>query len=187
MNQVVLTTPISEKMIASLCAGDRVLLSGAVYTARDAAHKRLMALVEKSERLPLDLSGQVMYYCGPTPAKPDRVIGSAGPTTSSRMDGYTPEFLKATGLKAMIGKGNRSPAVVEAMVKNKCVYFAAVGGCGALIAKAVVASSVVCYEDLGPEAVCRLEVRNMPLIVAIDSNGNNLYTDGPKEFRKSKN
>jgi fumarate hydratase subunit beta len=184
MNPLKLTSPLSEKAIASLSAGDRVLLDGVIYTARDAAHERLMALIEKAEKLPLDLSGQIIYYCGPTPAKPDRVIGSAGPTTSSRMDGCTPAFLKATGLKAMIGKGNRSPEVVKAMIENKCVYFAAVGGCGALIARSIGTAQVVCYEDLGPEAIYRLEVRNMPLIVAIDSKGNNLYKDGPEEFRK---
>lgn len=179
-----LSTPLSDAAVSSLSAGDSVLLSGLIFTARDAAHKRLMALIEKGEKLPLDLHGQVIYYCGPTPAKPGRIIGSAGPTTSVRMDSYTPELLKTTGLKAMIGKGNRSPAVVESMVKNNSVYFAAVGGCGALIGKAVVASSVVCYEDLGPEAVYRLEVRNMPLIVAIDSRGNNLYKLGPEEYGK---
>lgn len=184
MKQHSLSTPLSDEAVSSLSAGDGVLLSGIIYTARDAAHKRLFALIGKGEKLPIDLHGQVIYYCGPTPAKPGRIIGSAGPTTSSRMDTYTPELLKATGLKAMIGKGNRSPAVVEAMVKNNSVYFAAIGGCGALIAKAVVASRVVCYEDLGPEAVYRLEVRDMPLIVAIDSRGSNLFKDGPEEFRK---
>lgn len=184
MNPLKLTSPLSEEATASLTAGDRVLLDGAIYTARDAAHERLMALVEKGEKLPLDLSGQVIYYCGPTPAKPGRVIGSAGPTTSSRMDGCTPAFLKATGLKAMIGKGNRSPAVIEAMIKNKCIYFAATGGCGALIARSIGAAQVVCYEDLGPEAIYRLTVRNMPLIVAIDSKGNNLYKTGPEEYRR---
>jgi fumarate hydratase subunit beta len=186
MNHIALTTPLDDATIAPLQAGDRVLLSGVVYTARDAAHKRIMALVEKGEKLPLDLRGQIIYYCGPTPAKPGRSIGSAGPTTSSRMDGFTPALLKATGLKAMIGKGNRSSAVVEAMVKNNSVYFAAVGGCGALIARSVSSASVVCYEDLGPEAIYRLEVKNMPLIVAIDSKGNNLYKNGPEEFRKQK-
>jgi fumarate hydratase subunit beta len=184
MNQIALTTPISDAMVSSLHAGDSVLLSGIVYTARDAAHKRYMALIDKRAMLPIDLSGQAIYYCGPTPAKPGRVTGSAGPTTSSRMDGFTPKLLKATGLKAMIGKGNRGRAAIEAMIENKCVYFAAVGGAGALLAKSIVASSVVCYDDLGPEAVYRFEVRNMPLVVAIDSRGKNLYEDGPEEYRK---
>jgi fumarate hydratase subunit beta len=184
MNPLKLTSPLSEKAIASLTAGDRVLLDGILYTARDAAHKRLMTHIEKGEKLPLDLSGQIIYFCGPTPAKPGRVIGSAGPTTSSRMDGYTPAFLKSTGLKAMIGKGDRSSAVIDAMVRTKSVYFAAVGGCGALIARSIDAAKVVCYEDLGPEAIYRLEVRDMPLIVAIDSRGNNLYKNGPDRFRK---
>lgn len=183
MNGVALATPVSNATIASLHAGDHVLLSGAVFTARDAAHKRFMAIIDKSEKLPIDLSGQAIYYCGPAPAKPGRVIGSAGPTTSSRMDSYTPGLLKATGLRVMIGKGDRGDAVVAAMIDNGCVYLAAVGGAGALIAKSIVGASVVCYDDLGPEAVYRLEVKDMPLIVAIDSKGNNLYKDGPGEFR----
>jgi fumarate hydratase subunit beta len=160
------------------------LLSGIIYTARDAAHKRLMALLEKGKKLPVELTGQVLYYCGPSPAKPGRPIGSAGPTTSSRMDRSTPKILAATGLKGMIGKGERSVEVVDAIKKHGAVYFAATGGAGALIGSAVVSSTVVCYEDLGPEAIHRLEVRKMPLIVAIDSKGNDLYTQGPEGFRR---
>jgi fumarate hydratase subunit beta len=184
VNPITITTPLGDDTVASLNAGDSVTLSGVVYTARDAAHKRFMTLIDKSEKLPVDLSGQALYYCGPAPAKPGCVIGSAGPTTSSRMDGDTPALLSATGLKAMIGKGDRDPAVIDAMIKNGCVYFAAVGGAGALYAKSIIAARVECYGDLGPEAVYRLEVRNMPLIVAIDSRGNNLYKDGPEKYRR---
>ena len=178
------TTPLDASVIASLHSGDDVLLSGVIYTARDAAHKRFAALIEKGEKLPLDLAGQVLYYCGPTPAKAGRPIGSAGPTTSSRMDRYTPQLLGATGLKGMIGKGERSSEVVAAIKRHGCVYFAATGGAGALIAKSVASSKAVCYEDLGPEAVYRLEVTNMPLIVAIDSRGNDLYAAGPGAYRR---
>lgn len=185
MSNLVVTTPLSDIIIGSLKFGDEVLLRGIVYTARDAAHKRLMALIEKGEKLPVDLAGQVLYYCGPTPAKPGRPIGSAGPTTSSRMDRYTPRLLAATGLKGMIGKGERSAEVVEALKTYGAVYFAATGGAGALIGKTVVSSSVVCYEDLGPEAIYRLEVKNVPLVVAIDAKGNDLYKRGPEAFRDS--
>ncbi|MCU0608150.1 MAG: Fe-S-containing hydro-lyase [Chitinispirillaceae bacterium] len=168
-------TPLTKRTAGALAAGDEVLLSGVIYAARDAAHKRLSGLIDKGENLPVDLSGQVIYYCGPAPAKPDRPIGSAGPTTSSRMDLYTPRLLEKTGLLGMIGKGNRSGAVIEAMKKLGCVYFAATGGAGALIARCVVSAQIVCYEDLGPEAICRLEIKDMPLIVAIDSTGKNVY------------
>jgi fumarate hydratase subunit beta len=184
MSHILLTTPISDIMAGSLHSGDEVLLSGVIYTGRDAAHKRLMALIEKGDTLPVDLQGQVLYYCGPTPAKPGRPIGSAGPTTSSRMDRYTPRLLAATGLKGMIGKGERSGEVIEAMKKHGAVYFAATGGAGALIGKTVIASSVVCYEDLGPEAIYKLEVKNLPLIVAIDARGNDLFKDGPMKFKR---
>jgi fumarate hydratase subunit beta len=175
-------TPLSNSTITSLHAGDEVLLSGVIYTARDAAHKRFIALLDKGDKLPVDLSGQVLYYCGPAPARPGRPIGSAGPTTSGRMDIYTPALLMKTGLKGMIGKGERSRAVIDAMVQTQSVYFAATGGAGALIAKSIIASSIVCYEDLGPEAVYRLEVQNLPLVVAIDSKGNDLYTEGPRHY-----
>jgi fumarate hydratase subunit beta len=183
MSTIIISTPIFSTLVGSLKAGDEVLLSGIIYTARDAAHKRLIALLEKGEKLPVDLAGQVLYYCGPTPVKPGRPIGSAGPTTSSRMDRYTPKILAATGLKGMIGKGERSVEVVDAIKRHGAVYFAATGGAGALIGKTIVSSTVVCYEDLGPEAIRRLEVREIPLIVAIDSKGNDLYKQGPEVFR----
>ena len=185
MPQLLLNAPLSALMVSSLHIGDEVLLSGIIFTARDAAHKRFAALIDKGDKLPVDLSGQVLYYCGPAPAKPRRPSGgSAGPTTSARMDACTPKLLEATGLRAMIGKGERSSPVIDAMIKYGCVYFAATGGAGALIAKSIRSSTVVCFEDLGPEAVFRLEVRNMPLIVAIDSKGNDLYKTGPAEYKK---
>ena len=160
------------------------MLSGVIYTARDAAHKRFMAFIDRGDTLPVDLSGQVLYYCGPTPVKPSAAASSAGPTTSSRMDAYTPRFLEATGLRGMIGKGERSAAVIEAIKKYRCVYFAATGGTGAIIAKSIKSSAVVCFEDLGPEAVYRFEVENMLLIVAIDGKGNSLYNDGPASYKR---
>jgi fumarate hydratase subunit beta len=184
MSQLLLNTPLSSLMAASLHAGDEVLLNGTVYTARDAAHRRFAELLDNGKKLPVDLSGQVIYYCGPAPAKPGRPIGSAGPTTSGRMDPYTPRLLDAAGVRAMIGKGARGGAVIEAMKKNGCVYFAALGGGGALIGKTVKSSHIVCFEDLGPEAVYRCEVENMPLVVAIDSKGNDLYKVGPAEYMK---
>jgi fumarate hydratase subunit beta len=184
MSDLKIKTPINERIAASLHAGSEVLLSGVLFTARDAAHKRFMALIEKGEKLPVALSGQVLYYCGPTPAKPGRPAGSAGPTTSSRMDAFTPKFLEATGLSGMIGKGERSAAVIDAIKKHGCVYFAATGGAGALIAKSIKSSTVVCFDDLGPEAVYRFEVEDMPLIVAIDSKGNSLYKDGPASYKR---
>jgi fumarate hydratase subunit beta len=180
----IITSPLSQKDTNSLHAGDEVLITGAIYTARDAAHKRLFALLEKGKKLPVDLRGQILYYTGPTPKNPKTGSFSAGPTTSSRMDVYTPLLLAKTGLAAMIGKGNRSPAVVDAMKKNRAVYFAAGGGLGALIGKCIKKSSVVCYEDLGPEAIYRFEVENLPVIVAIDSRGKNLYLAGPKKYNK---
>jgi fumarate hydratase subunit beta len=182
---IILKTPLEKSIIESLHAGDEVLLNGIIYTARDAAHQRFMVLIDKGERLPVDLSGQVLYYCGPAPARPGRPIGSAGPTTSGRMDRYTPRLLEATGIKGMIGKGGRSAEVVAAMQKFPSVYFAATGGAGALIARTVVSAEIACYGDLGPEAVFRLEVRGMPLIVAIDSRGNSLYEAGPAEYRRT--
>jgi fumarate hydratase subunit beta len=184
MSRLLLKTPLSPLMTASLRAGDGVLLTGTVYTARDAAHKRFMALVEKGRPLPVDLSGQVLYYCGPTPAKPGRAAGSAGPTTAGRMDPYTPKLLKAAGIRALIGKGPRSGAAVEAMKEHGCVYLAAPGGCGALLGRTITSSRIVCFEDLGPEAVYCFEVESMPLIVAVDSRGNDLYGDGPSGYRK---
>jgi len=178
-----LTTPLDKKTARALCAGDEVLLSGTIFTARDAAHKRFFELLTSGKQLPVDLTGAILYYTGPSPARPGRPIGSAGPTSSGRMDAYTPLLLEKTGLKGMIGKGNRSVAVVESMKKNGCVYFAASGGCGALMAQCIVAAEIVCYPDLGPEAVYRLTIKDLPAIVAIDSNGGNLYEEGPAAYR----
>ncbi|HUI92394.1 MAG TPA: FumA C-terminus/TtdB family hydratase beta subunit [Chitinivibrionales bacterium] len=174
--------PLSSRDISSLKVGDEVLISGVIYTARDAAHRRLHELILKKKPLPVDLRGQILYYTGPTPRNPKTGGMSAGPTTSSRMDAYTPLLLAKSGLAAMIGKGNRGQAVVDAMKKHCAVYFAAGGGLGALIGKRIRKSTVVCYADLGPEAVYRLEVENLPVIVAIDSRGNNLYLYGRGKF-----
>lgn len=176
--------PVSQSDIEKLRAGDRVILSGVIYTARDAAHKRLTELMTAGGELPLDLEGTAVYYAGPTPEKPGEVIGSAGPTTSGRMDPYAPMLLDA-GLKMMIGKGNRSPDVIDAIVRNHAVYFAAMGGAGALMGSCVDRAEIVCYEDLGCEAIRRLEVSNMPLTVAVDSRGENIYTSGPEAYLKS--
>jgi len=169
-----LNTPLGDEEIESLRAGDRVLLSGTLYTARDAAHARLVELMRDGKPLPIDLSGQVIYYVGPTPTPPGNVIGSAGPTTAGRMDSWTPALL-AAGLKGMIGKGQRSREVVEAIREHKAVYFAATGGAAALLAKRVVECEVVAWPDLGCEAIHRLEVRDLPVIVINDSKGNDLY------------
>lgn len=174
-NALKIRTPLDDAAVESLKAGMQVLLSGVVYTARDAAHKRLCELIARGGELPFDLNGGALYFVGPSPAKPGQVIGSAGPTTSYRMDAYSPVLMEHAGLKAMIGKGNRSRPVVDAMIRHKCVYLAAAGGAAALIARCVTACEVVCYEDLGPEAVHRLEVKDMPLTVAIDCRGLNLY------------
>jgi fumarate hydratase subunit beta len=173
--EIKLTTPFSAEDIDKLKAGDQVLLSGVIYTGRDAAHKRLCELLDAGKELPVDLNGQVIYFVGPSPAKPGKVIGSAGPTTSYRMDAYSPQVIKEAGLRGMIGKGGRGQEVVDAMCRYGCVYFAATGGAAALISKSIISCEVVCYEDLGPEAIHRLEVKDMPLIVAIDAHGNNLY------------
>jgi fumarate hydratase subunit beta len=161
----------------SLRAGDAVLISGTLYTARDAAHARFVALLDRGERLPFDVEGAVVYYVGPTPAKPGAVIGSAGPTTSCRMDAYAPRLI-ALGLRGMIGKGARSQEVIESMMRHKAVYFGAIGGAAALISRHIVSSEPVCYEDLGAEAVRRLTVRDFPATVAIDARGGNLYDIG---------
>lgn len=167
-------TPLAAAELEGLRTGDRVLLSGKVYTARDSAHRRLFALAEKGEALPVDLAGQVIYYCGPTPARPGRPIGSAGPTTSYRMDAYAPRLIEL-GLRGMIGKGKRSAAVIEAMKKHGAVYFGATGGAGALLAGRIKSARVVAYDDLGPEALRELEVEDFPLIVINDITGNDLY------------
>lgn len=171
-----LKVPFSDTDIANLKTGEQVSLSGIIYTARDAAHKRMVEALEKGEPLPIGISGQVIYYVGPTPARPGQVIGSAGPTTSSRMDVYTPMLLEA-GLKGMIGKGKRSPEVREAIKKHRAIYFAAAGGAGALLSKRIKRAEVVAYEDLGPEAIYRLEVEDFPVVVVNDIYGNDLYEE----------
>lgn len=176
--------PMSQTELEKLRAGDRVILSGVIYTARDAAHKRLTELMAQGGELPLEIEGTAIYYAGPTPEKPGEVIGSAGPTTSGRMDPYAPMLLDA-GLKMMIGKGNRSKEVLDAIVRNHAVYFAAMGGAGALMGSCVDKVDIVCYEDLGCEAIRRLEVKNMPLTVAVDSRGENIYSVGPEAYLRS--
>ncbi len=185
MKPINITSPLDPKIIEKLKAGDQVLITGIVYTARDAAHKRLIAALEKGEKPPIDLNGQTLYYMGPTPARPGHVIGSAGPTTSGRMDSYTPRLL-AVGLKGMIGKGSRSEAIREAIKKHKAIYFAAVGGAGALISKSIKKVEIVAYEDLGPEAIRRLEVENLPAIVINDIHGNDLYQQGKAKYQVKK-
>lgn len=176
-----LTTPLTSAQAQQLKSGDTVLLSGTIYTARDAAHKRLCEALERGETLPLNLQNTVIYYAGPTPARPGEVIGSCGPTTSGRMDAYAPTLMRQ-GVIGMIGKGARSAQVVEAMKECGAVYFAAIGGAGAVMASCVKQAEVVCYDDLGSEAVRRLTVENMPLTVIIDSEGRNLYEDGPAQY-----
>lgn len=176
-----LTTPLRDEDIAQLRAGDRVSISGVIYSARDAAHKRMVEALDRGEPLPFDIAGQVVYYMGPSPAKPGHVIGSAGPTTSSRMDRYAP-ILIAKGLKGMIGKGVRSAAVKEAIRGHKAIYFAAISGAGALIAQRIVRADPVAYEDLGAEAVLRLEVRGFPVLVVNDIYGGDLYEEGKAAF-----
>lgn len=176
-----ITVPLTEEAVSSLCAGDYVYLTGTIYTARDAAHKRMYEALEKGEELPLDMENNVIYYMGPSPAREGRPIGSAGPTTSSRMDKYAPSLLDL-GLKGMIGKGKRSEAVKDAIVRNGAVYFAAVGGAGALLSRSIVASEVIAYDDLGTEAIRRLEVENFPVVVVMDAGGNNLYETAIKDY-----
>ncbi len=184
MSEVIkLTTPLSDDDIAALHAGDRVLLSGSLITARDAAHKRLMELIESGQPLPVDLRGQVIYYVGPTPPKPGQIIGSAGPTTSYRMDPFTPALL-ARGLKGTIGKGKRSPEVIEALKQHKAVYFAATGGAAALLSTHIKAAKIVAYEDLGTEAMRLLTVKDFPVIVVNDCWGNDLYEQGAAQYRR---
>ena len=178
-----LKTPLTDADVERLKIGDRVLISGVVYTGRDAAHQRLSDLIKEGRELPFDLKGQIIYYVGPTPARPGQVIGSAGPTTSYRMDAYAPSLIER-GLKGMIGKGMRSEAVKEAIKKHKAVYFAATGGAGALLARRIKKADVVAYEDLGPEAIRRLEVEDLPVIVVNDVKGNDLYIEGERKYRK---
>ncbi|MCC2164389.1 Fe-S-containing hydro-lyase [Brotaphodocola catenula] len=182
MNRTI-QVPISKEDAKSLRAGDYVLLNGTIYTARDAAHKRMYEALAEGKELPLDWKGNVVYYMGPSPAREGRPIGSAGPTTASRMDKYTPQLLDL-GLGAMIGKGKRSQAVIDAVVRNGSVYFAAVGGAGALLSQRIKSSEVIAYDDLGTEAIRKLEVRDFPVIVVIDSEGNNLYETAIKQYAK---
>ncbi len=176
-----LTPPLSDEEVEGLQAGDRVLISGVIYTGRDAAHKRLIDLIQSGEILPIDIRGQIIYYVGPSPARPGMAVGAAGPTTSYRMDAYAPELIRL-GLKGMIGKGARNQSVRDAMVKYKAVYFAAIGGAGALMAQAIKKADIVAYEDLGPEAIRRLEVEEFPVIVVNDVQGNDLYEEGVKKY-----
>lgn len=181
MAEIRIHTPLTRKMAASLKAGDTLLISGVIYSCRDAAHKRFQALLDQGKELPFDIRDQIIYYAGPSPTPPGRVIGSAGPTTSYRMDKYTPALLRA-GLTGMIGKGKRSEEVIKAMRETGAVYLAATGGAAALIARSIKASEVICYEDLGAEALRKMTVEDFPAIVAIDSQGVNLYETGRKEY-----
>jgi len=181
MTRAKISTPLKPEVVENLRIGQQVLLTGKIYTGRDAAHKRLVELLDKGEKLPINIKGQVIYYVGPAPAKPGQVIGSAGPTTSGRMDAYAPRLIEL-GLKGMIGKGFRSPEVIEAMKKYKAVYLAAVGGAGALIAKTIKKATVVAYPDLGPEAIYELEVENFPVIVVNDIFGGDLYKEGREMY-----
>ena len=170
--------PLNDEIISELKAGDYVYLSGVIYSARDAAHKRMQ------DGIPFDIKNQTVYYLGPSPAREGNVIGSAGPTTSSRMDKYTPDLLEH-GLKGMIGKGKRSKEVIDSIIKNKAVYFAAVGGAGAILSKCITSSEVIAYDDLGTEAIRKMTVENFPVIVVIDSNGNNLYETAIEQYKES--
>lgn len=179
-----LKAPLDTEEVMNLKAGDYVYLTGTIYTARDAAHKRMQEALDKGEALPFDIKGNIIYYMGPSPAREGRPIGSAGPTTASRMDKYAPALLDL-GLIGMIGKGKRTAEVQEAIVRNHAVYFAAVGGAGALLSKSIKSSEVIAYEDLGTEAIRKLEVEDFPVITVIDKDGNNLYETAVKEYQKS--
>jgi len=183
MAEYTLTTPLTDEDTTKLKAGDKVLLNGVIYTARDAAHKRLVELLEKGEELPFDIEGSVIYFVGPTPPKPGEPIGSAGPTTSYRMDSYSPTMLKH-GSKGMIGKGKRNQAVKDACVKYKGVYFGATGGAGALLGKRIISAEVIAYPELGPEAVRKLVVKDFPVTVINDTYGNDLYQMGRGQYEK---
>ena len=175
--------PISKEDVKSLQAGDYVYLTGTIYSARDAAHKRMQETMDEGKNLPLEIKDTVIYYMGPSPAREGRLIGSAGPTTSSRMDKYAPKLLDM-GLGAMIGKGKRSQAVLDAIVRNKAVYFAAIGGAGALLSKCITSSEVIAYDDLGAEAIRKMEVKDFPVVVVVDSEGNNLYETAVEKYKK---
>jgi fumarate hydratase subunit beta len=176
-----LTPPLSDADVEGMQIGDRVLISGAIYTGRDAAHKRLTDLIQAGKSLPIDIQGQIIYYVGPSPARPGKPVGAAGPTTSYRMDAYAPELIRL-GLKGMIGKGARNQDVKDAMAKFKAVYFAAIGGAGALMAQAIKKAEIIAYEDLGPEAIRKMEVEDFPVIVVNDVRGNDLYEEGIKKY-----
>ena len=178
-----LQAPISKEELKTLKSGDYVYITGTIYTARDAAHKRMYETLQNQENLPIDIQDQIIYYMGPSPAREGRPIGSAGPTTASRMDKYTPQLLDL-GMGAMIGKGKRTQDVIDAVIRNGAVYFAAVGGAGALLSKCIKRSEVVAYDDLGAEAIRRLEIENFPVIVVIDKDGNNLYETAIEKYRK---
>ncbi|HNS15114.1 MAG TPA: Fe-S-containing hydro-lyase [Syntrophorhabdaceae bacterium] len=176
-------TPLDDSTVEKLKAGEKVFLNGFIFTARDAAHKKFFEALDKGEELPFDMRNQIIYYCGPSPAPPGRVIGSCGPTTSGRMDAYAPRLI-SLGLKGMIGKGKRSAAVKDALRQYKAVYFGATGGAGALLSRSVVSSEIVAYEDLGPEAVVKLGVKDLPLFVINDMYGNDLYEAGIQQYRR---
>lgn len=179
-----INTPLTEEVTTKLMAGDCILLTGIIYTARDAAHGRLINLLDEKKNLPINIKNEIIYYVGPTPEKPGHVIGSAGPTTSYRMDSYAPKLLDL-GLKGMIGKGARNEEVINAIKRNKGIYFGAIGGAGALISKCITSCEVIAYDDLGAEAIRKLEVKDMPLVVIIDTNGNNLYDIGKNKYLNS--
>lgn len=180
---IILTPPVDPGTVSALKAGDRILITGSIYTARDAAHRRMIELIERGEALPVELEGAVLYYVGPTPASPGRPTGSAGPTTSSRVDRYTPELL-ARGLRVVIGKGDRSQEVADALQEHGAVYLAAVGGAGALLAGSVAAAEVIAWPELGTEAIHRFEVNAFPAIVVMDAHGGNLYQSGRARYRR---
>nr|WP_148207046.1 Fe-S-containing hydro-lyase [Heliomicrobium modesticaldum] len=184
MKAVRLTTPLTQEVLRQLKAGDTVLISGTIYTGRDAAHKRLVETLDRGEDLPFNVKDAVIYFVGPCPAKPGQVIGSAGPTSSYRMDTYSPRLIEQ-GLTGMIGKGLRGPAVVDAMKKHGCVYFVAIGGAGALMARSIKEAKVIAYDDLGTEAVRELVVEDFPVIVCIDAEGNNLYEQGRAQYQRA--
>jgi fumarate hydratase subunit beta len=183
MDIIAITSPFETEVIEKLTVGTRVTISGVVYTARDAAHQRLVQAIDSSDKLPFNLSGQTLYYLGPSPARPGQVIGSAGPTTSNRMDIYTPPLL-AAGLRAMIGKGNRSPEVKEAIKKHKAIYLATIGGAGALLSRTIKKAEVIAYPDLAAEAIMRLEVEGFPAIVANDIYGGDLFSQGKVKYKR---
>jgi fumarate hydratase subunit beta len=182
-DSIIIRPPLSDDTVDKLSAGDRVLISGVIYSGRDAAHKRMVEQIRANRPLPVELNGQIIYYVGPTPPKPGMPIGAAGPTTSYRMDPYAPILIER-GLKGMIGKGLRGEAVIEAMQRHRAVYFAATGGAGALISKTIKRAEVVAYEDLGTEAIRRLEVEAFPAIVVVDAHGNDLYREGRLKYRR---